>query len=174
MLFHLSICRDPSLPSINTCTVNVKQPSPLQSSLLGACKWKACSALLPFTLLPTAHARFQRGGLWAAGSWCRRWCWSVAWFAQERAVTRRHNGHVCPAAGPSAVAGPGPRAWPPGVTYSRETPGDVSTSHVEGNEGTRGSVRPFPVFFQAVVMTCKRHSLSPLSPESVSKGISPE
>lgn len=35
---------------------------------------------------------------------------------------RRDNGHVFPAAGASLMAGPGPRAWPPGVTYSEETP----------------------------------------------------
>lgn len=57
---------------------------------------------------------------------------------------RRGNEHVYPAAGASLAAGPGPRAWPPGVTYSGET--TCFYHHVKGNEGTCGLVLPFPCF----------------------------
>lgn len=64
------------------------------------------------------------------------WCWSCAWFAEECAVMRGGHGHVCPAAGTSAVAGPGLGHLVLPVLGRPH----VSTSHMEGNEGTCDSV----------------------------------
>lgn len=131
VLFHLPICRNPSLSTLNSCIVNVKKPFLLQKSLFGHANRK----LAVLYCLPQCYQQLM---LTFNGEVPGSWCWSCAWFAEECAVRRGGHGHVCPAAGASAVAGPGLGHLVVPVLGRPH----VSTSHVEGNEGTCGSVLP--------------------------------
>lgn len=115
VLFHLSICRNPSLSTLNSCIVNVRKPFLLQKSLSGHANGK----LSLLCCLPHCHQElmFSFNGE-VPGSWC----WSGAWFAEDSADMRGRRGHVSPAAGTSAVAGPALGHLVVGVTCSGETP----------------------------------------------------